>query len=54
MHMSKDTVNKYVHEYDEKKKELLKLTPTQDPNEIIQAIVEKPKYDTSNRKSSSI
>lgn len=50
MHMSKDTVNKYVHEYDEKKKELLKLNPTQDPGEIIQAIVEKPKYDTSNRK----
>ena len=50
MHMSKDTINKYVHEYDKKKKELLNLNPNQDPGEIIQEIVEKPKYDTSNRK----
>jgi hypothetical protein len=48
--MSKDTINKYVHEYDERKKELLNHNPNQDPNEIIQAIVEKPKYDTSKRK----
>jgi transposase len=50
LHMSKDTINKYVHEYDEKKKELLKFNPNQDPNEIIQEIVKKPKYDSSTRK----
>ena len=50
LHMSKDTINKYVHNYDDAKSKLLKLNPNQDPKEIIQEIVEKPKYDISSRK----
>ena len=49
-HMSKDTVNKYVNEYEEKKKELIQSNPGIDRTEIIHDIVEKPKYDSSNRK----
>ena len=42
MHMSKDTVNKYVKEYDEKKAALLASDPDADQKEIIQAFVEEP------------
>jgi transposase len=49
LHMSKDTVNKYVNEYEEKKSELLLMNPEADPKELIQAIVEKPKYNSDNR-----
>lgn len=49
-HMSKDTVNKYVNEYEEKKKELIQSNPDIDRTELIHDIVEKPKYDSSNRK----
>ena len=49
LHMSKDTVNKYVNEYDEKKAELLAMNPEMDQKEIIQAFVEKPKYDSQSR-----
>ena len=49
LHMSKDTVNKYVNEYKAKREELLALHPDMDASEIIQAFVEKPVYDTSNR-----
>jgi transposase len=54
LHMSKDTVNKYVNEYDEKRAEILALDPSADPNEIIQAFVEEPKYDSSSRTSKKI
>lgn len=49
LHMSKDTVNKYVNEYDAKRAELLALDPQMDQSEIIQAFIEKPKYDSKNR-----
>ena len=49
--MSKDTVNKYVIEYEAKKEELMESNPGMDRTELIQEIVEKPKYDSSNRKS---
>ncbi|MDD2373217.1 MAG: helix-turn-helix domain containing protein [Syntrophomonadaceae bacterium] len=49
LHMSKDTVNKYVAEYEKQKSELLLLNPEADPEELIQAIVEKPKYNSDNR-----
>jgi transposase len=48
--MSKDTVNKYVAEYEKQKSELLLMNPDVDSEELIQAIVEKPKYNSSNRK----
>ena len=54
LHMSKDTVNKYVNEYKAKREELLALHPDMDASEIIQAFVEKPVYDTSNRVPSKI
>jgi transposase len=50
LHMSKDTVNKYVTEYEKQKSELLLMNPEADPEELIQAIVEKPKYNSDNRK----
>lgn len=49
LHISKDTVNKYVNEYDEKRAELLRIHPEMDTSEIIQAFIEKPTYDSSNR-----
>ena len=49
LHKSKDTINKYVNEYEEKRAELLAQDPMRDPTEIIQAFVEEPKYDSSNR-----
>lgn len=50
LHMSKDTVNKYVNEYQQQKSELLLLDPGMDQSELIQAIVEKPKYHSDGRK----
>lgn len=52
LHLSKDTVNKYVNEYNEKRDELLRMHPDMDASEIIQAFIEKPTYDTSNRTAS--
>lgn len=49
LHLSKDTVNKYVNEYNEKREELLHMHPDMDTAEIIQAFIEKPTYDSSNR-----
>ena len=49
LHMSKDTVNKYVTEYENQKQELLAENPEADTKELIQAIVEKPKYNSENR-----
>ncbi|QAT61999.1 helix-turn-helix domain-containing protein [Acidilutibacter cellobiosedens] len=49
LHMSKDTVNKYVNEYENQKQELLAKNPETDTKELIQAIVEKPKYNSENR-----
>lgn len=49
LHLSKDTVNKYVNEYNEKREELLRMHPDMDTAEIIQAFIEKPTYDSSNR-----
>ena len=48
LHLSKDTVNKYVNEYNEKRTELLLANPEMDTSEIIQAFIEKPTYDSSN------
>lgn len=49
LHISKDTVNKYVKEYNEKREELLRMHADMDTSEIIQAFIEKPTYDSSNR-----
>lgn len=49
LHLSKDTVNKYVNEYNDKREELLRMNPDMDTSEIIQAFIEKPTYDSSNR-----
>ncbi|MEQ8156853.1 MAG: helix-turn-helix domain-containing protein [Clostridiaceae bacterium] len=50
MHMSKDTVNKYVNEYQRQRSELLQTNPEMDQSELIQAIIEKPKYNSQGRK----
>ncbi len=49
LHISKDTVNKYVKEYDAQRAELLTRDPEADPEEILQSFVEEPKYDASRR-----
>ena len=49
LHISKDTVNKYVNEYEHQKAQLLTMNPKTDTKELIQAIVEKPKYNSKNR-----
>ena len=38
-----------VNEYNEKREELLRMHPDMDTSEIIQAFIEKPTYDSSNR-----
>ncbi len=42
--MSKDTINKYVKEYQQQRQELLDINPDMDPEEIIQTFLKKPKY----------
>ncbi len=54
LHMSKDTVNKYVAEYEQKKQELLANNPEADPRELIHAIIEKPKYNSDNSEPSKV
>lgn len=54
LHISKDTVNKYVSEYEKQKSELLLMNPEADPAELIQAIVEKPKYNSQNREPKKV
>lgn len=51
LHMSKDTVNKYVNEYEQQKSQLLIMNPEIDTEELIQAIVARPKYNSENRQS---
>lgn len=43
MHISKDTVNKYVNEYEQHKSRILSENPNADPEELIRNIVEKPR-----------
>ena len=50
LHVSRDTVNKYVQEYSEKREAFLSEHPDGNAEEILQAFVEGPKYDTSSRK----
>lgn len=54
LHMSKDTVNKYINEYQHQKSELLQANPEMDTSELIQAIVEKPKYNSDGRKPTKV
>lgn len=54
LHMSKDTVNKYINEYQQQKSELLHANPQMDQSELIQAIVEKPKYNSEGRKPTKV
>ena len=49
LHISKDTVNKYVSEYELKLAEVIQSDPKAVPDELIQDIVDRPKYDVSNR-----
>ena len=49
LHISKDTVNKYVNEYEENKARLMEQNPDMDPEEIIRSFVEAPAYDSSSR-----
>lgn len=54
LHISKDTVNKYIKEYENQKAELVSSNPQMDTSELIQSIVEKPKYNTNGRKPTKV
>ncbi|WP_160680942.1 helix-turn-helix domain-containing protein [Clostridium sp. C8-1-8] len=54
LHMSKDTVKNYIKEYQLQKSELLQTNPEMDTSELIQAIVEKPKYNSDGRKPTNV
>ena len=47
--IDKNTVNKYVNEYDKKLKALMEKDPTVDPQMLISAILEEPSYNCKNR-----
>ena len=47
--IDKNTVNKYVREYDEKLKSLVTNDPGTDPNILISDIIETPVYNSKNR-----
>ena len=47
--IDKNTVNKYVNQYDEELRKLLNENPEMDPQELPPGIIEKPKYNTKNR-----
>jgi predicted transcriptional regulator len=47
------TVGKYIDEYEEKREKLLQEDMEVDTGELIQSIVEKPKYKIGTRKNES-
>ena len=49
LHVSRNTIRKYVNEYNSKKQELLDNNLLVNQNQIIDDIVAEPTYDSSNR-----
>ena len=49
LHVSRNTIRKYVNEYNDKKRELLNKNELTNTNEIIDDIVSEPTYNSSNR-----
>ena len=49
LHVSRNTIRKYVNEYNAKKQDLLNNNILINKNEIIDDIVSEPTYDSSNR-----
>lgn len=49
LHTSRNTIRKYINEYNSKKNELLKNDNLKNNNQIIDDIVAEPAYDSSNR-----
>ena len=49
LHVSRNTIRKYVNEYNSRKQELLDNNILINKNEIIDDIVAEPTYDSSNR-----
>lgn len=54
LHISKNTVNKYVNEYDSAQAALVAQNPTVDQEEIIETFMERPKYDSTNRRKRKV
>ena len=48
--IDKNTVNKYVNEYETERKKLLESDPGADPAILMDTIIEKPTYNTEKRK----
>ena len=48
--IDKNTVNKYVNEYDAQRQELLTNDPDADPGILLETIIEKPAYNTKSRR----
>lgn len=47
--IDRGTITKYVRNYEDKRRQLLEQNDTVDIKELTDCIVEKPKYDSSNR-----
>ncbi|WP_234701988.1 hypothetical protein [Desulfotomaculum nigrificans] len=47
--MDRKTIRKYIQKYEEKRKELAQSTGLEKTEELIQEIVETPKYTVGNR-----
>lgn len=53
--ITRKTIKKYIHEYEEKKKELLEKDHSIEDHElVIEELVNKPKYNASNRKKRAV
>ena len=48
--IDKNTVNKYVNEYDAQRRALLETDPDADPDILLETIIEKPAYNTEGRR----
>ncbi|RYM02832.1 IS21 family transposase [Sporolactobacillus sp. THM7-7] len=48
--VDRKTIRKYIHDYEEKLKQLQKVDHEVDRGELIQELVEKPRYHVNNRK----
>lgn len=49
LHISKNTVNKYVQEYDQKRAEILARAPDTEQEQILQDFMDEPSYDARSR-----
>ncbi|MGB9856478.1 MAG: helix-turn-helix domain-containing protein [Caldisericum exile] len=47
--IDRKTIRKYIKQYEEKRRELINIKEINNPQELIDSIVEAPKYNSLNR-----